>query len=189
MLEIPSGEPTPTPVPPSLLDIPFRAIGALIAYRFITDWTQTEELVIGDVVETRFIIALVVGVTVLGWVLAPFVSSRPAWAILSQVRSNGPSQLVAGAFGFLVGVAAGAIIASTLPPFEEGLGRWLPTAVTLGFGAMIAWVLSASPAAGGVIWTGVEHALRRVARRPVTLKKTPPAVPRPTIERRTDQAA
>jgi len=126
------------------LDRIFRFIGliffAIIGWQVGVIITQTENP-FTDLYALRYVVPLTLLGGVIGWFIAPWLTTRPAtWAIRS-VRSIPIEDVVAGAVGLALGLVVAALLSIPLSQLPDPFGQILPFAASIVFaylGAMIA---------------------------------------------------
>ncbi len=116
-------------------EIIFRILGlivfAIIGWQVGTIWAGTSEL---SAASWRYILPLTVVGAVIGALVTPWLTTRPADWVRREVRELTAAQLLAGSIGLIGGLVIAALVAVPLsylpPPFRS----ILPTIVAIVFG-------------------------------------------------------
>jgi uncharacterized protein YacL len=94
-------------------------------------WANTTEVTLASL---KYVIPLAVGFALLGALVAPWLTTRPAAWVVRSVRETTAGQLLAATIGLVIGLIIAALLAlplSYLPPPFRGI---LPTIVAIIFG-------------------------------------------------------
>jgi uncharacterized protein YacL len=116
-------------------DIIFRIIGfilfGIIGWMAGTAWAGTTQL---NATSVRYILPLTLGLAVLGAVVAPWLTTRPAAWVRRVVRELSATQILAGSIGLLVGLVIAALLALPLSYLPAPFSSILPTILAIVFG-------------------------------------------------------
>ncbi len=122
----------------------FRVLGlivfAIIGWEIGVIITQTPNP-LTDLSAFRWIAPLTLVGAIIGWVVAPYLTTRPAVFAIRVVRQIPIEQVVAGAIGLALGLAVAALLGPTLAQLPYPFGAILPVVASIIFGylgAMIA---------------------------------------------------
>lgn len=120
-----------------LLDRIFRILG-LIVFAIIGWWVGTA------ITETtnpltnlralQWIIPLTIGGAILGWIVAPWLTTRPALFAIRFIRQLPIEEMLAGGIGLAVGLAVGALLVIPLSQLPDPFGSILPFVASIIFG-------------------------------------------------------
>jgi uncharacterized protein YacL len=126
------------------LDRIFRFIGliffAIIGWQVGVIITQTQNP-FTDLLALRYIAPLTVLGAVIGWIIAPWLTTRPAKWAMRSVRNIPIEDVVAGVIGLALGLVVAALLSIPLAQLPDPFGQILPFAASIIFaylGAMIA---------------------------------------------------
>lgn len=126
------------------LDRVFRFLGliffAIIGWQTGVIITQTENP-FGDLNALKYIVPLTLVGAILGWLIAPFLTTRPAAWAMRTVRHIPIEDVLAGTIGLALGLLVAALLAIPLSQLPNPFGEILPFAGSIIFGylgAMIA---------------------------------------------------
>ena len=126
------------------LDRIFRFIGliffAIIGWQVGVIITQTQNP-FTDLLALRYIAPLTVLGAVIGWFIAPWLTTRPAAWAMRSVRNIPIEDVVAGVIGLALGLLVAALLSIPLAQLPDPFGQILPFAASIIFaylGAMIA---------------------------------------------------
>jgi uncharacterized protein YacL len=124
-------------------DIIFRIIGlilfGIIGWMAGTVWADTTQL---NAVSARYILPLTAAGAVLGALIAPWLTTRPAAWLRRVVRELTAAQLLAGSLGLLLGLVVAALAAFPLSYLPAPFRSILPTVVAILFGYLGITVMS-----------------------------------------------
>lgn len=129
----------------ALIELPVRLLAALWAGSLVWEWLGEEGVVYVDLIESRYLLLAVVGTAALAATAAPLLTTRPALWGVELLGRLGPYRLVGAALGAIVGLVVGLLLALPLPRLEDGLGVWLPFALTAGCGLAGALAFAGRP--------------------------------------------
>ena len=119
------------------LDRIFRAIGlilfAIIGWQAGIIVTQTENP-FSDLRSLQYIIPLTLVGAVVGWVVAPWLTTRPAAVAIRTIRQIPVEEVVAGAIGLGLGLLIAALLAVPLSQLPNPFGNILPFIGSIIFG-------------------------------------------------------
>ena len=126
-----------------LLDRIFRILG-LIVFAIIGWWVGTA------ITETtnpltnpralQWIIPLTLGGAIVGWIIAPWLTTRPAHFAVRFIRQIPIEEMLAGGIGLAVGLAVGALLVIPLSQLPDPFGSILPFVASIIFGYLGATV-------------------------------------------------
>ena len=126
------------------LDRIFRFIGliffAIIGWQVGVIITQTQNP-FTDLFSLRYIVPLTVLGAVIGWIVAPWLTTRPAKWAMRSIRNIPIEDVVAGVIGLALGLMVAALLSIPLAQLPDPFGQILPFAASIIFaylGAMIA---------------------------------------------------
>lgn len=126
------------------LDRIFRFIGliffAIIGWQVGVIITQTPNP-FTDLLALRYIAPLTVLGAVIGWIIAPWLTTRPAKWAMRSIRNIPIEDVVAGVIGLALGLVVAALLSIPLAQLPDPFGQILPFAASIIFaylGAMIA---------------------------------------------------
>jgi len=127
-----------------ILDRIFRFIGliffAIIGWQSGVIITQSPNP-ISDISALQTIIPLTIVGAILGWFIAPWLTTRPAVGIMRAMRNIPIEEVVAGGIGLALGLLVAALITVPLTQLPDPFGSIFPFAVSIiaaYLGAMIA---------------------------------------------------
>ncbi len=116
-------------------EIIFRVLGfilfGIIGWLAGTVWAGTSEL---NSVSLRYILPLSALGGILGAVIAPWLTTRPASWLHRTIRELTAAQLLAGGIGLVMGLIIAALAALPLSSLPHPFGSILPTIVAIVFG-------------------------------------------------------
>jgi uncharacterized protein YacL len=116
-------------------DIIFRIIGlilfGILGWMAGTAWAGTTQL---NATSMRYIIPLTVGGAVLGALVAPWLTTRPAAWARRIVRELSATQILAGSIGLVAGLVIAALLALPLSYLPPPFSSVLPTILAIVFG-------------------------------------------------------
>lgn len=116
-------------------EIIFRVLGfivfAIIGWMAGTAWAGTTTL---NAASIRYILPLTVGGAVIGAIIAPWLTTRPAAWIRRVVNELTATQLLAGSIGLVIGLVIAALAAFPLSYLPPPFSAILPTLVAIVFG-------------------------------------------------------
>lgn len=120
-----------------LLDRIFRILG-LIVFAIIGWWvgtaiTETTNP-LNNLRALQWIIPLTVGGAILGWIIAPWLTTRPALYAIRFIRQIPIEEMLAGGIGLAVGLAVGALLVIPLSQLPDPFGSILPFVASIIFG-------------------------------------------------------
>ncbi len=117
------------------VDIIFRIIGfilfGIIGWMAGTAWAGTTQL---NATSIRYILPLTVGGAILGALVAPWLTTRPAAWARRIVRELSATQILAGSIGLVVGLVIAALLALPLSYLPPPFSSVLPTILAIVFG-------------------------------------------------------
>lgn len=152
-----------------LVEFPLRLVGAALAARLALAWLGDDTPPYVDLIESRFLVLFIGGSALIGFVAAPYFTTRPWLLAVRLTRRLGAFRLLGAAAGLLLGLAIGALFAVSLPRGDGPAERWLPVALSLGLGLL-----------GAVTFAGRPGLFRRVWPRRLTVRPRI-AAPRTTV--------
>jgi uncharacterized protein YacL len=116
-------------------DIIFRIIGfilfGILGWMAGTAWAGTTQL---NAISMRYIIPLTLGCAVLGALVAPWLTTRPAAWARRIVRELSATQILAGSIGLVAGLVIAALLALPLSYLPPPFSSVLPTILAIVFG-------------------------------------------------------
>ncbi len=125
------------------LDRLFRILGlivfAIIGWQVGVIITQTTNP-FSDVQSLKYIIPLTLLGAVIGWLIAPWLTTKPAKAAIRTVRTIPIEEVLAGAVGLVLGLIVAALLAIPLSQLPDPFGSIMPFIASIIFaylGAMI----------------------------------------------------
>jgi len=125
------------------IDRIFRILGlilfAIIGWQAGVIFTQTSEP-FTDLEALKYIIPLTLLGGALGWVIAPWISTRPAKLAVRSFRNIPIEDIIAGAIGLALGLVVAALLAIPLSQLPSPFGSILPFVASIVFGYMGAMV-------------------------------------------------
>lgn len=116
-------------------DIIFRILGfilfGIIGWLAGTVWAGTSEL---NAISLRYILPLTGAGALLGALIAPWLTTRPAAVARRLIREMTAAQLLAGIIGLVLGLLLAALAALPLRYLPDPFGKFLPTIAAILFG-------------------------------------------------------
>ncbi len=113
----------------------FRVIGlivfGIIGWQAGMLWANTTEVTVSSL---KYVIPLAIVGAIIGWLIAPWLSTRPGGWIVRAVHDTTAAQLLAATIGLVIGLVIAALLAlplSSLPPPFRAI---LPTLTAVVFG-------------------------------------------------------
>ncbi|MCS6802974.1 MAG: hypothetical protein RMM58_14560 [Chloroflexota bacterium] len=129
----------------ALIELPLRLVAALWAGRAVGEWLAEEGVVYVDLLESRFLLLAVVGTAALAAIAAPLLTTRPVLWAIELLGRLGPYRLAGAALGAILGLLTGLLLVHPLPRLDEGVGAWVPFAITAGCGLAGALAFAGRP--------------------------------------------
>lgn len=126
-----------------ILDRIFRFIGlilfAIIGWQTGVIITQTTNP-FTDLNALQYIVPLTLLGSVIGWFVAPWLTTRPAMAAIRTIRQVPIEDVVAGAIGLALGLIVAALLAVPLSQLPDPFGAILPFVASIIFGYLGAMI-------------------------------------------------
>lgn len=117
------------------MDLLFRFFGAvvfgIIGWEIGTELTGTTQLTLDSL---RWLLPLTLGGAILGAIIAPWITTKPARWARRTVRQLPVQQIVAGSIGLALGLVIAALLAWPLSFLPSPFGRILPAIGAIVFG-------------------------------------------------------
>ncbi len=126
-----------------LLDRIFRILG-LIVFAIFGWWIGTAITETTNPLNNpralQWIIPLTLGGAILGWIVAPWLTTRPALFAIRFIRQIPIEEVLAGGIGLAIGLAVGALLVIPLSQLPDPFGSILPFIASIIFGYLGATV-------------------------------------------------
>lgn len=84
---------------------------------------------------------LALAAAIAGFLATPYVTTKPFRWLIKRLRLLSTADILAVSFGLIIGLVVGALLAGPLAALPGGVGRLAPTAVSIFFAYIFAWLM------------------------------------------------